>query len=157
MSDRPVDEGLTEADLVVASNGDILCVNRTGSYSPMWQTRSTDGGHTWGTPEPLGWQGVKPRLEVLPNGVLACAAGRGGYGHPQVTHVMLSLDGTGNHWEAPFYFHTGPGCSYTTTMQRDGKLHVIYSDSDFTRDMGTHGLPVQRIRRAVIDIATAAA
>ena len=150
--DRPVDEGLTEADLVVAANGDILCVNRTGSYSPMWQTRSTDGGHTWGTPHPVGWQGVKPRLNLLPNGVLTCAAGRGGYGHPQVTHVMVSLDGTGNHWEAPFCFHTGPGCSYTSTMVRDGKLHVVFSDSDFTRPFGTHNLPSQRIRRAVIDV-----
>ena len=152
VSDRPVDEGLTEADLVVASNGDILCVNRTGSYSPMWQTRSTDGGHTWGTPGPLGWQGVKPRLNLLPNGVLTCAAGRGGYGHPQVTHVTMSLDGTGNHWEAPFCFHTGPGCSYTSTLVRDGQLHVVYSDSDFTRPFGTHNLPSQRIRRAVIDV-----
>ncbi|MCY3912519.1 MAG: sialidase family protein [Chloroflexi bacterium] len=150
--DRPVDEGLTEADLVVAANGDILCVNRTGSYSPMWQTRSTDGGHTWGTPAPVGWQGVKPRLNLLPNGVLTCAAGRGGYGHPQVTHVMVSLDGTGSHWEAPFCFHTGPGCSYTSTLVRDGKLHVVFSDSDFTRPFGTHNLPSQRIRRAVIDV-----
>ena len=150
--DRPVDEGLTEADLVVAANGDILCVNRTGSYSPMWQTRSTDGGHTWGTPAPVGWQGVKPRLNLLPNGVLTCAAGRGGYGHPQVTHVMVSLDGTGNHWEAPFCFHTGPGCSYTSTLVRDGQLHVVFSDSDFTRPFGTHNLPSQRIRRAVIDV-----
>ena len=122
-------------------NGDILCVMRTGSYSPLWQARSRDGGRTWDAPEPMGWPGAKPQLQVLPNGVLACASGRGSYGHPQVTHVMISIDGTGNHWEAPFCFHTGPGCSYTTTMQRDGKLHVIYSDSDFTRDMGTHGLP----------------
>ncbi len=152
VGDQAVDEGLTEADLVVAANGDILCVNRTGSYSPMWQTRSTDGGHTWGTPAPVGWQGVKPRLNLLPNGVLTCAAGRGGYGHPQVTHVMISLDGTGNHWEAPFCFHTGPGCSYTSTMVRDGQLHVVFSHSDFTRPFGTHNLPSQRIRRAVIDV-----
>ena len=150
--DQPVEEGLDEADLAVLPNGDILCVMRADSYAPMWQARSTDGGHSWTKPESTGWQGVKPRLEVLPNGVLACAAGRGGYGHPQVTHVMLSLDGTGQHWEQPFYFHTGPGCSYTPTMQRDGKLHVMYSHSDFTREMGTHGLPNQKIRRAVFDV-----
>jgi len=90
----------------------------------------------------------------LPNGVLTCAAGRGGYGHPQVTHVMISVDGTGNHWEAPFGFHTGPGCSYTSTLVRDGKLHVVFSDSDFTRPFGTHNLPSQRIRRAVINVET---
>ncbi len=150
--DRGVEEGLDEADLAVLPNGDILCVMRTDSYAPMFQARSRDGGHTWSEPESTGWQGVKPRLEVLPNGVLACAAGRGAYGQPQVTHVMLSLDGTGNHWEAPFYFHTGPGCSYTTTMQRDGKLHVMYSHSDFTREMGTHDLANQKIRRAVLDV-----
>ena len=154
ISDRPVDDGIDEAHMAKLPNGDILCMLRTGSYSPLWQARSRDGGRTWDAPESTGWPAVKPQLQVLPNGVLACASGRGAYGHPQVTHVMISLDGTGNHWEAPFCFHTGPGCSYTTTMQRDGKLHVIYSDSDFTRDMGTHGLPVQRIRRAVIDIST---
>ena len=72
--DRPVDEGYGEADLVLLPNGDLLCVMRTGSYAPMFQSRSTDGGHTWSTPENTGWQGVKPRLEVLPNGVLACVA-----------------------------------------------------------------------------------
>jgi len=66
--------------------------------------------------------------------------------------VMLSLDGRGEHWEYPFAFHTGPGCSYTSAMQRDGKLHVIYSHSDFTRPFGTHHLPSQTIKRAVIDV-----
>ena len=154
ISDRPVDEGFDEAHMTKLPNGDILCVMRTGSYSPLWQARSRDGGRTWDTPEPMGWPGAKPQLQVLPNDVLVCVSGRGSYGHPQVTHVMISIDGTGNNWEAPFAFHTGPGCSYTSTMQRDGKLHVFYSDSDFTRDMGTHGLPVQRIRRAVFDIST---
>ena len=157
ISDRPVDEGFDEAHLTKLANGDILCMLRTGSYSPLWQARSRDGGRTWDAPESTGWPAVKPQLQVLPNGVLVCSSGRGSYGHPQVTHVMISIDGTGNRWEAPFCFHTGPGCSYTATMQRDGKLHVIFSASDFTRDMGTHGLPVQRIRRAVIDISTAAA
>ena len=152
IGDRAVDEGFDEADLRVLANGAILCVFRTGSDSPLWQSRSCDGGHTWAAPEPIGWPSVKPRLQVLPNGVLACASGRGSYGQPQVTHVMLSLDGTGRHWEPPFCFHTGPGCSYTSTMQRDGMLHVVYSASDFTRDKGTHGLPTQAIRRAVLAI-----
>ncbi len=151
-SDRPLDEGFDETDIALLPNGDVLCIMRTGSYSPMFQARSSDGGHTWSRPELVGWQGVKPRLQVLPNGVLACAAGRGAYGHPQVTHVTLSLDGTGEHWEYPFAFHTGPGCSYTSTMQRDGKLHVIYSHSDFTREFGTNLLPSQTIRRAVLDV-----
>jgi hypothetical protein len=152
VSDYSVDEGFDEADLTVAADGGILCVMRTGSYSPMYQSRSGDGGRTWSVPQPVGWQGVKPRLRLLPSGVLACAAGRGSYGHPQITHVMLSLDGTGTHREAPFAFHTGPGCSYTSTMLRDGKIHVVYSHSDFTRELGWGKLPSQAIRRAVLDV-----
>ena len=150
--DRPLEQGFCEADLARLTNGDILCVMRTGSTSPMFQARSTDGGTTWSTPESTGWQGVRPRLRVLPDGLLVCTAGRGAYGHPQITHVMLSLDGTGRCWEYPFAFHTGPGCSYTGNMVRDGKLHVVYSHSDFTREMGTHDLPSQTIKRAVIDV-----
>ena len=151
-ADREADDGLCEPDLAVLPNGDLLCMMRTGSYSPMFQARSTDGGTTWSMPQTTGWQGVKPRLEVLPNGVLACAAGRGQYGHPQVTHVMLSLDGTGEYWEYPFAFHTGPGCSYTSTMQRNGQLHVIYSHSDFTQEFGANSLPTQAIKCAVLDV-----
>jgi hypothetical protein len=154
VGDREVDEGFVEADMAVLPNGHIICVMRTGSYSPMFQSRSADGGETWSTPVSTGWAGVKPRLRVLPNGVLACVSGRGAYGHPQVTQVILSLDGTGTRWEAPFAFHTGPGCSYTSTMLRDGKLHVVYSHSDFTREWGTHGMASQAIKRAVLNVQT---
>ena len=155
LNDRPVDEGFDEADLEIAANSDLVLIMRSGSYSPLFQTRSTDGGETWSEPENVGWPGVKPRLHLLPGGVLACISGRGGYGHPQVTHVILSLDGAGHHWEAPFAFHTGPGCSYTSTMVKNGQLHVVFSHSDFTREMGTNQLPSQRIRRAVISVEAA--
>ena len=48
--------------------------------------------------------------------------------------------------DAFFSFH------HVNAFEQDGKLHVIYSHSDFTRDLGTHGLPTQRIRRAVLDV-----
>ena len=155
VQDRGVDEGFVEADMALLPNGHVICVMRTGSYSPMFQSRSVDGGQTWSTPVSTGWAGVKPRLRVLPEGVLACASGRGAYGHPQVTQVALSLDGAGEHWEAPFAFHTGPGCSYTTTTDRDGELHVVYSHSDFTRELGYHGLATQAIKRVVINVRVA--
>lgn len=150
MLDRPVDEGFAEADLVALADGGLLCVMRTGCYSPLHQARSDDGGETWTRPESVGWPGVRPRVQLLPNGILTCVSGRGSYGHPQTTHAMVSIDGRGEHWEYPFAFHTGPGCSYTQTMVRDGQLHVVYSESDFTRPMGTHGLASQTINRAVV-------
>ena len=61
---------------------------------------------------------------------------------------MVSLDGTGERWEMPFAFHTGPGCSYTSNLERDGMLHVVYSHSDFVSPLGTHGA----IQRAVIEV-----
>ena len=77
ISDRSVDDGFDEAHMAKLPNGDILCMLRTGSYSPLWQARSRDGGRTWDAPESTGWPAVKPQLQVLPNGVLACASGRG--------------------------------------------------------------------------------
>jgi hypothetical protein len=150
---KPVgDQGLCEPDLAVLANGDILCMMRTGSGSPMYQSRSTDGGWTWSEPVSIGWQGVKPHLRLLSNGVLACSAGRGIYGHPQITHAMFSLDGTGDVWEYPFAFHTGPGCSYTSNMERDGKFYVVYSHSSFWSPAGTYGLPCQSIRWVILNL-----
>ena len=124
-----------------------------------------DRRRTWTTPVSTGWPQVKPCLRLLESGVLACVSGRGLYGQPQVTHVMLSLDGTGEHWEYPFAFHTGPGCSYTSIMERDGKLYVTYSDSDVATPfggggncpIGTYGLPFQSIKRAELHIDAHAA
>ena len=146
------DEGFCEPDLEVLANGDILCMMRTGSGSPMYQSRSTDGGRTWSEPLSIGWPGVKPHLRLLDNGVLACSAGRGVYGNPQVTYAMFSVDGTGEKWEYPFAFHTGPGCSYTSNMERDGKFYVVYSHSSFTQTSGTYELPYHSIKWAALDV-----
>ena len=147
------DQGFCEPDLEVLANGDILCIMRTGSGSPMYQSRSADGGQTWSEPMSIGWPGVKPHLRLLGNGVLACSAGRGLYGHPQITHAMFSLDGTGERWEYPFAFHTGPGCSYTSNMERDNKLYVVYSHSSFTRPSDTYSLPYHAIEWVALDLS----
>ena len=144
--------GFSESDILKLACGDILCIMRTGSHSPMFQSRSKNQGITWSKPVCIGWPGVKPKLMLLDNGVLACSSGRGMYGHPQITYVMFSLDGTGDKWEYPLAFHTGSGCSYTTNMKRNGKFYVVYSDSDFTNETGSNKLPYQSIKWAVIDI-----
>ena len=143
--------GTTEPDIEILANGDILCLMRTGSGSPMVQSRSTDNGQTWSSPVSIGWPGVRPELRLLSNGVLACSSGRGLYGHPQVTYAMFSLDGAGETWEHPMAFHTGPGCSYTSNMERDGKLYITYSHSSFTQPEDMYDLPYHSIKWVVID------
>ena len=66
---------------------------------------------------------------------------------------MFSLDGTGERWEYPFAFHTGPGCSYTSNMERDGKLYVAYSHSSFAEDPGSYDLPYHSIKWVVLGVS----
>ena len=146
-------EGFNEPTLARLPDGELLCVLRTGGASPLHQVRSADGGRTWSTPVSLGWPGAKPALRRLGNGALACSSGRGKYGHPQVTHVLFSIDGRGECWETPFVFHTGPGCSYTSSLERNGLLYVAYSDSSFTRPRESYGTSSQSIRWAVLRAA----
>ena len=146
-------EGFNEPTLAELADGELLCVMRTGSYSPLYQVRSSDRGESWSTPVSTGWPAAKPDVRLLSNGVLACSSGRGSYGHPQVSHAMFSIDGRGEVWETPFIFHTGPGCSYTSNIEREGKLYVVYSDSSFTRDIDTYRMPYQSIKLAVLDVS----
>ena len=139
------------SDMEILANGDIIAITRDGDMM-TYCLKSRDNGKTWSDPVPTGWPGVEPKIQLLSNGVLVCTTGRGVYGHPQITHAMFSLDGTGEKWEYPFAFHTGPGCSYTDLFERDGKLYVVYSHSDFTKPMGSNDLLYQSIKWAVIDV-----
>ena len=65
---------------------------------------------------------------------------------------MFSIDGTGEHWEYPLAFHTGPGCSYTSNLERGGKLYVAYSHSSFTKGSGSYDFNKHMIKWAVIDV-----
>ena len=154
-ADREVDEGFDEPDVIQLDNGDILCMMRTGSYSPMFQSRSTDGGATWSAPESTGWQGVKPRLQKLPNGVLACVAGRGGYGHPQITHVMAEPRRHGRALGVPVRLpHRSGLFVHLGDAARRQAARGVFALGLHPR-AGTNELPEQSIRRIVIDVQDA--
>jgi hypothetical protein len=146
--------GIGEPDMALIPNGDIIMVNRTGSTGTgtIHMVRSKDNGKTWSKPRSIGWPGVKPKLRVMSNGVVALSTGRGPFGHPYSTFVLFSIDGTCEKWESPFVFYTGPGCNYTSNMEKDGKLHVFFSSSSWGKPVGTYDLEFQSIKRAVIDV-----
>ena len=144
--------------MIKLPNGDILCAMAHGLlFAPVAGAVARRRSDLGTRPESMGWPGAKPQLQVLPNGVLVCASGRGSYGHPQVTHVMISIDGTGEQLGSAVRLPHRPGMLlHLDHAAATASCMWFYSDSDFTRDMGTHGLPVQRIRRAVIDISISA-
>ena len=107
-------DGACEGALAQLANGEIVCVMRTGGRATdsMLQSRSPDGGASWGEPELLGTPGgVDPSLLRLENGVLVCSFGR-----PHIS-LMFSEEGTAEDWTAPFVFYRGPGDHYTSLWQ----------------------------------------
>ena len=91
-----------ENSMVVAPNGDLLCVMRTEHCVPKdiepntcaMFSRSADNGHTWTKPVPIASGSVTPHLISLKNGVVVLV-----YGRPGV-HIKYSTD-SGKTWSEP--------------------------------------------------------
>lgn len=116
-------EGFNESDLVIAANGDVLCLMRSGGristkaapiYStPLYQARSTDGGETWNLPVQIAPFGVNPNAVALKNGLLVASCSRpGGW-------LMFSTD----------HGHTWKGHRQLTTSDAYTSLLVIGDDT----------------------------
>ena len=119
--------GFFEPVMTKCSNGDILCVIRTGGGRPLMQARSIDNGKTWGQVRETGSLGVDPDLCLMSNGVLACSYGRPG------NRVMFSVDGTGHEWtdRLKIYEYTSGSFGYTGIVELEpGKLLFVYDRRD---------------------------
>lgn len=75
----PQDEGVhcagfNEASLVELPDGLVLAVLRQQGVGPdvrqMFQSRSSDGGHTWSAPQPMALWGTSPSLHLTESGRL---------------------------------------------------------------------------------------
>jgi len=125
-----------EPVMSLCSNGDVLCIMRTGGGRPLMQARSTDGGRTWGKSRKTGSLGVDPDFCLMSNGVLACSYGRPG------NRIMFSVDGTGKEWtdRLKIYEYRGGSFGYTGIVEVDpGRLLFVYDRRDTYPEYGGKG------------------
>ena len=102
-------EGFRESDLTIADNGDLICVMRSGGRNPkmgvnlfptpLYCSRSSDGGKTWSPPEQIADRGTCPSVIKLANGILVCTYGRPG-------NWLIFSDDNGKSWKGAFQFGT---------------------------------------------------
>ena len=109
--------------MIRLANGDLLVMLRTGSASPMFQARSTDGGKTWSEPQQVMDHGVAPCLCLMQNGVLVCS-----YGRPH-SGIMFSYDGTGHKWEDAQDLYRAEGSHYSTVFEIEPGLYLMHNGS----------------------------
>ncbi|MGC4938559.1 sialidase family protein [Kribbella sp. DT2] len=118
LSGDPRYEGFDEAAIERVADGSLLAVMRTGSFQPMYVSRSTDNGFHWTTPAPLRAgpaaltvTGIYPTLLSMPGGKLVLSIGRPGQS------LLVSDDGNGTAWTDPItidYRNSGNGTVVAT-------------------------------------------
>lgn len=135
------DVGYFEPAFEILPDSSFICVMRTGSTSPMYQSFSYDRGCTWSTPEPFTPNGVKPQLLLLKNGVLVLASGRPGI------QLRFSFDGLGHKWSDPIdmipfmndntTYIRDVSCGYASILEADcDSFYLVYSDFTTKNSLG---------------------
>lgn len=116
-------QGYCEPTFAKVKDGSLLCVMRIGSYLPLFQSRSKDGGLTWSKPVEIPGlsqtesQSVDPHLLLMKNGTLVLS-----YGRPD-TRIAISMDGSGYRWDTSLVTYNGVTTGYTGLIEiRRGKL-----------------------------------
>lgn len=134
-------EGYDENDITFAPDGSILQLIRTGSNSPCFFCRSTDGGKTFSKLQMFDTKGVRPRLLTLKCGVSLAT-----YGRPGIW-LKASDDPSGLEWSAPMALIAPPeapnetmqniSCSYTYLLEIDDHTAMVaYTDFRIPDEQG---------------------
>ncbi|VAX21048.1 hypothetical protein MNBD_IGNAVI01-408 [hydrothermal vent metagenome] len=115
-------EGFREADLVQAPNSDLICVMRSGGRNPtpgvnlfptpLYCSRSSDGGKHWTPPEQIADRGVSPNLVTMKNGIIVCTYSRPG-------NWLIFSDNNGASWKGTFQFGTTGSTNYIIETVED--------------------------------------
>lgn len=132
----PVVEGFNEPTMVRLDDGRLLCILRTGHYTPLYACWSSDDGQTWTDPLYTGLErGCWPCLRKLIDGRLALSYGQrfpAGWSRitPQgdwpryepiwpgtgLVRLAISADGTGETWDDAIV-GSGMGSCYSTIYE----------------------------------------
>ncbi len=144
--DDAVGEGYDEATMTRLDNGQLLCVMRSGNYTPLYSAWSADDGRTWTEPVYTGLErGLDPCLlkltdgrVLLSYGVRFPAGSPGGPGESgqgeALVKLAISQDGTGETWEE-MTIGKGLGTVYTTIVETEPNLILCLVDGWLMRVM----------------------
>ena len=131
-------EGFREADLLIAPNGNLLCMMRSGGRNgkaavlfptPLYCSRSEDLGRSWSPPAQVADRGVGPDMILLRNGVIVCTYSRPG------NWLIFSIDNgltwQGSHQFAPYNAYnylveSGPDSFQVFYEAKDGEETKVY-------------------------------
>ena len=143
-SELKLAEGFCEPEIKLLDDGSLLCLMRTGGqrrkefFTPMYSSKSNDGGKSWSAPNYVYDFGVFPRITQTQNGAVIVASGREG--------VFLSASADrGESWQEPLFvsenFASVRGhfwrCStgYNCIMEvAPNEILLIYDDIDDTKE-----------------------
>jgi hypothetical protein len=133
-------EGFREADLVEAPNGDLICVMRSGGRNPapgvnlfptpLYCSRSEDGGKSWTPPEQIADRGTCPSLVTMKNGIIVCTYGRPG-------NWLIFSDDNGQNWKGAFQFGTTGASNYILEVAPN--VIQVYHETKEGNDEGVRG------------------
>ena len=122
-----------EPSIEILKDSTLICVMRSGLYSPMYKIFSKDRGNTWTNPVPFTANGVKPHLTLLKNGILVLVSGRPG------VQLRFCIEGDGKCWTQPIDMipivennrevEKDVSCGYATLLEADDdSFYIVYSD-----------------------------
>ena len=122
--------GFSDSDFEFMPDGSIVWFMRTQwfsytgwEWSPMYFSRSTDGGKTWSKPEKFADVGVLPRLAKLECGITVLCYARPG------TFIQASENDSGTKWTKPIVMMTPNDRSGLANVKQTEKAFIDWAGS----------------------------
>lgn len=123
-------EGYGEPVTAICEDGRILAVMRSGPYTPMYWSRSENGGRDWSVPLPMARGGWDPDLLLTPSGLLLSSGLPG--------HIWVDRShNCGDSWQAVEEFSIDTTSGYSGLAHDEtGRLRVFTDRANETEIVG---------------------